>query len=350
MDKTWYSSSMALRDVIGQDGAVKILKNAVLKQKAASAYLFHGPSGIGKRLAAVNFAKALNCTVPAEDGDACGNCLSCKRIKGGLHPDVKEIRPEKGVIKIDEIRTLEEALSLSAYEGSFKVAIVDEAHLMKIEAANAFLKCLEEPPAGSVIILVSSNPERLPDTIRSRCQAIGFKPLSGKDMALLLKDRIKGPDEKMLRTLISLSMGRPGLIIDNSKGGDILKKRQDFLKSLHEMIFPVSKAAKNPSWADKEEIEDFLDSLELFLRDMLVLKTTGREDLLMLGPEVPGELKTLFKTAKEEVIIDCYRGVSDIREGMVYNPNKSILWNYMAGMLKKLLPPTEKRSKQDKYA
>ena len=83
---------------------------------------------------------------------------------------------------------------------------------------------------------------------------------------------------------------------------------------------------------------------------MLVLKATGREDLQLFGLEVPAELKSIFKTAEEEVIIDCYRGVAEIREGLVYNPNKSILWNYMAGMLKKLLPPAEKRSKQDKYA
>ncbi len=336
---------MALKDVIGQESAIKILKSAVLKRKAASAYLFHGPSGIGKRLAALNFAKALNCTAAEGDGDACGSCTPCRRIEGGMHPDVLEVRPEKGVIRIDEIRSLEEALSLSAYEGSFKVAIVDEAHLMKIEAANAFLKCLEEPPAGSVIILVSSAPERLPDTIRSRCQAIGFKPLCGRDMALLLEDRIKEPDKKgkTLQSLIGLSMGRPGLVIGNGKGADILKKRQDFLKALHEMLFSKPGGSKNPVWADKEEIEDFMDGLELFLRDLLVLRTTGREDLLMLGPEVPGELKTIFKTAEEEVIIDCYRGVTEIREGLVYNPNKSILWNYTAGMLKRLLPHPEKR-------
>ncbi len=337
---------MALKDVIGQESAVKILKSAVLKRKAASAYLFHGPSGIGKRLAAVNFAKALNCTAAEGDGDACGRCPSCRRIEGGTHPDVMEVRPEKGVIRIDEIRNLEEALSLSAYEGSFKVAIVDEAHLMKIEAANAFLKCLEEPPAGSVIILVSSASERLPDTIRSRCQAIGFKPLSGKEMAILLEGKT-GPDKKKnkntLQALISLSMGRPGLIIGNGKDADILKKRQDFLRSLHEMLFSKPGSSKSPSWADKEEIEDFMDGLELFLRDLLVLRTTGREDLLMLGPELPEELKSIFKTAEEEVIIDCYRGVTEIRESLVYNPNKSILWNHTAGMLKRLLPLLEKR-------
>ncbi|MDA8088862.1 MAG: DNA polymerase III subunit delta' [Nitrospiraceae bacterium] len=330
---------MALKDVIGQEGAIKILKSAVLNRRAASAYLFQGPSGIGKRLAAVNFAKALNCQKSPDDGDACDSCPVCRRIEEGIYPDVREVRPEKGAIKIDEIRDLEEKLSLSAYEGKFKVAIVDEAHLMNKQASNAFLKCLEEPPSDSVIILVSSNPDRLLDTIKSRCQAVVFKPLSARDMSLLLKDRIKEPD--MLQTLISLSMGRPGLVLEGKAGGSgILKKRQDFLKSLQDML--ISKPGKSPSWADKEEIEEFMDGLEIFLRDMLVMRTTGRENLAMLGPDIPEGLKTFFKTAKEEVIIDCYQGVATLRESLVYNPNKSILWNYTAGMLKKLLPPSKK--------
>ncbi len=331
---------MALRDILGQEGAIKILEGSILNRKVASAYLFQGPSGTGKYFTALNFAKALNCKrrsgregfPPGEDGaaaDACDGCPSCRRIEAGIHPDVAFVRPEKGVIKIEEIRKLEEALSLCPYEGGYKAAIVDDAHLMNDKAANAFLKCLEEPPAGSVIVLASSNPERLPDTIRSRCLALKFKPLSAALMESLLKDRIKDPQKR--KALIGLSMGRPGLAI--GKGGDILKRREEFAKSLLQMLA----GSRNPSWADKEEIEEFMDGLELFLRDIFVLRATGREDFL-LNPAMPEDMKSLGKAANEEVIIDCYQGIAGIKNSLVYNPNKSILWNYTAGMLKRLEP------------
>ena len=337
---------MALKDVIGQESAVKILESAILNHKVASAYLFQGYSGIGKYFTALNFAKALNCTRrPARKGfrageengagaDACDDCPSCGRIEAGIHPDVAIIRPEKGVIKIEEIRKLEETLSLCSYEGGYKAAIVDDAHLMNDKAANAFLKCLEEPPAGSVIVLVSSNPDRLPVTIRSRCLALAFKPLSASLMESLLKDRIKDPEKR--HALIGLSMGRPGLVIEKGgKGGDILKKRQEFVKSLLQML---AGSRGNPSWSDKEEIEEFMDGLELCLRDMLVLRTTGKEELL-LNPALPEKVKSLGKAASEEVIIDCYRGIAGIKNSLVYNPNKSILWNYTAGLLGRLANP-----------
>ncbi len=327
---------------------MEALKSAVLNRKAASAYLFHGPSGAGKFFTALNFVKALNCRRPADfpgveekgpaggkdAADACDHCPACARIEAGSHPDVVIIRPEKGVIKIEEIRKLEESLSFRPYEGGYKAAIVDEAHLMNVRASNAFLKCLEEPPPESVIVLVSSSPERLPETVRSRCLALRFKPLSASQMESLLEDRVKDPEKR--RALIGLSMGRPGLAIES--GEDALRKRREFIKSLMGML----EGSRNPSWSDKEEIEEFMDGLELFLRDALVLNSTGREDLLLgaaPAPGVPGwpeKLKSLGRSAKKEVIIDCYHGVAGIRKSLVYNPNKSILWNYTAGLLSRL--------------
>ena len=328
---------MAFKDIIGQEGAVRILKSAISNGKVASAYLFSGPSGVGKFLAARNFVKALNCKQeqagPAgeKNAEACDACPSCARINEGIHPDVFVLRPEKGVIKIEEIRKLEEALSLCSYEGGYKAAIVDDAHLMKNEAANAFLKCLEEPPAGSVIVLVSASPERLPETIRSRCLQLKFKPLSDEEMESFLKTRIKIKDPEKRRALIGLSMGRPGLATGKD---DVLKKRQEFMKSLQEMLA----GSRNPSWSDREDIEEFVEGLGLLLRDLLVLRATANEELLM-NQALPEKIKSLGKAAKEEVIIDCYHDVAGIRDSLVYNPNKSILWNYTAGMLRKLAVP-----------
>ncbi|MDA8168244.1 MAG: DNA polymerase III subunit delta' [Nitrospiraceae bacterium] len=334
---------MALKDVIGQAGALDVLKSALESGNVASSWLFQGLSGTGKRFAAINFAKALNCNAAHEEAgffsgaektsgtgkDACDNCASCKRIDSGIHPDVTLIGPEKGVIKIEEIRNLEEKLSLRAFEGRFKVAVIDDAHQMKAEAANAFLKCLEEPPEGSVIILVSSNPERLPDTIRSRCIKVNFRPLGERDMEFFLPGA-RCPDASVRKALARLAMGRPGLVM--GKSGEALKERDAFLKSLSAML----SGPGTPTWADRQDIEEFLDRLGLFLRDMLVMKITGNGELL-LNFDMPEKIEAFGKYADAEGIIDCYGKITALKGSLVYNPNKAILWNYMAGVLKKKL-------------
>ncbi|MDH4233479.1 MAG: DNA polymerase III subunit, partial [Nitrospirota bacterium] len=191
---------MSLADIIGQEKAVGMLTGILERQRLAGSYIFSGEPGTGKKLTALNFAKALNCLnyrnalsvmrdgiskknpalstdidknspiPPLEKGgrfDACDKCESCLKIEAGSHPDLKLISPEDRLIKIDEIRLIDEALSFRPFEGRKKVVIVDDADTMNIAAANAFLKTLEEPPEDSVILLISSRPDRLPATIRS---------------------------------------------------------------------------------------------------------------------------------------------------------------------------------------
>ena len=157
---------MSFKDVIGQDKAVGILLRTIQRGRVPSSYIFAGESGIGKKLAALNLAKALNCVGkerspenmgllddaasqsggPDSEIDACDQCSSCLKIDKGIHPDFLMIAPESGQIRIEEIRAIDEALSLKAFEGRYKVVIVDDADTMNQYAANAFLKTLEEPP------------------------------------------------------------------------------------------------------------------------------------------------------------------------------------------------------------
>ena len=170
---------MALREIIGQDRAVKILLRSIQRARIPSSYLFAGEAGIGKKFTAINFAKAVNCLTPPSppltkggDGgvfDACDECYSCRKINAGVHPDFLIISPDAGQIRIEEIRAINDILSYKAFEGRMKVIIVDEAETMNPYAANAFLKNLEQPPEDSLIILISSNPDRMLDTIKSRC-------------------------------------------------------------------------------------------------------------------------------------------------------------------------------------
>jgi DNA polymerase-3 subunit delta' len=129
-------------------------------------------------MTALAFAAALNCR--EMEGGGCGKCRSCMDIQKGTHPDVRVWKREKSVVHIGLIRELITSLSLKSYGEGYKVAILDEAEAMNQEAANSFLLTLEEPPPGSVLILVASNPRKIPETILSRCQRIYFQPLPGE--------------------------------------------------------------------------------------------------------------------------------------------------------------------------
>lgn len=166
-------------NIVGHKRQLKFLENAVADGHLAHGLLFAGPTGVGKHRIAVALAQAMLC----EASTACGNCAQCRAFLAGTNPDYLEISGEAG-IKIEQIRELIFKLSLKAYSGKYKVAVIDCAEQMTIEAANSLLKSLEEPTDKTLIILISSNPNRLPKTIVSRVQKITFGPLRPEELAL----------------------------------------------------------------------------------------------------------------------------------------------------------------------
>jgi DNA polymerase-3 subunit delta' len=158
-------------DIVGQPMAVSILTRA-LAQGASHAYLFHGPAGAGKSEAALAFAAGLVC---ADNG--CGECDTCRRVLSGIHPDVEIVSPEGNFIRKEEITDINMHAVYRPFEARAKVYVLFEAESFNTEAANAFLKTLEEPPSHVHFILVSDRPERLPPTIVSRCQPVVFSPV-----------------------------------------------------------------------------------------------------------------------------------------------------------------------------
>ncbi len=311
---------MALRNIIGQERALRILLGTLKRNRVPSSILLSGDSGIGKRLAAINYAKAVNCLEPA-DFDCCDKCMSCKKIDSEMHPDVSMIVPENDVITIETIRNTQEVISLRPYEGRKKVLIVDDADAMNIYAANAFLKTLEEPPDDSLIILISSNPERLPDTIRSRCVNVRFYPLPVDGCREVASKNI---DPKSIDFVLNLSMGRPGLAVSR----DFIKENEWFMKLLNNMIYEKSKDV----WSDKGEIRAWLDMAFILLRDMAVYKITGSEKDLMLkcqGSKVKGQ--------EIQSILNSYQDMQQVRGLLDFNLNKSITWNYVASIMRTLM-------------
>lgn len=345
---------MSLRDVTGHNKAINILQRTLYKDRIPSAYLFAGESGIGKKFAAINFAKAINCLSRMEANpkseiqelkgetphsalpDACDKCSSCIKIEAGTHPDLLFVTPEKGEIRIDEIRAAEEALSFSPYEGIKKIAIIDDADTMNQSAANAFLKTLEEPPAESLVILIASSPDRLPETIRSRTCRINFAPLSDEDCEGVLKRHLGGPgsggagpktgktEALQIAELVRLSMGRPGLAVSS----DIVKERKYFIGLFMEMV-----NGNGGAWADRGEMEQWLDIACILLRDLAVLKITGDEGQIF-NPAITDYMADKDKADGIKDIIQAFDKLLRLKETMGFNLNAKITWNYMAFFIK----------------
>src|SRR5581483_5266315 len=155
------------------------------------AVLMAGPSGVGKRMTAIAVAQAINCLQPRSSSeferDACGECASCRRIARGVHPDVILVQPgDSGAIKIEQLRSVIDQSQYRPFEGRRRVVIIDEADAATSDAQSALLKTLEEPPPGSIFILVSSMPDALLATVRSRCPRLRFGALSPADVAHVL--------------------------------------------------------------------------------------------------------------------------------------------------------------------
>jgi DNA polymerase-3 subunit delta' len=201
------------RQVKGHDALVASFARAVSRGRLAHAYLFTGPAGIGKRLFATELARALLCeSPPAGRFEACDRCASCSLVGAGTHPDFFSVRrpDDKLEMPIEVVRRLCGDLAMKPARGGRKIAVLDDADDLNEESANAFLKTLEEPPPGSLLILIGASADRQLPTIRSRCQVIPFRPLPEPLVRELLGNDAE-IDTTMIGRLAELSDGSPGL-------------------------------------------------------------------------------------------------------------------------------------------
>lgn len=229
----------AWEQVVGHDWAVALLAGAIAHGRVGHAYLITGPHQVGKRTLARTFAQALNCEAAAGQRP-CGQCRSCRLISAGHHPDLHILEPEVNaratpMIKIEAIRDLQRDLNLSTHEGRYRVAILNQFEAANLNAANAFLKTLEEPPPRVVILLTASDADALLPTIASRCRTINLRPLE----ATLLEDSLMakwGVAPEKAQLLARLADGRIGWAIAANADPQLLQTRQGHLAQLHEAL------------------------------------------------------------------------------------------------------------------
>jgi len=336
-----------LKDIIGQQRALDILRGCIARNRVPHALCFAGDEGIGKRLTAVNFAKALNCR--KEDGDDlfaineepsallelneidnCGVCASCRKIDKGNHPDVIMIAPEGdgGQITVSVIRELQSSLSYKPFEGKWKIAIIDNADRLNQSAANAFLQTLEEPSPESILILISSRPDMLIPTIRSRCQRINFSPLPLDTMSALIEEKAGEFDKEQSLLLSRLSGGKLGYALN----GDLIAQRDRSF----DVLIKLLQTQDEDLWDSREEMEAWFDWCQMWLRDLAVFKATGRTDFL-INRDKENEIKSIISGTALKDILKLAREISNIRGKLNFNLNKQLTLNYTSLLLKKSL-------------
>ncbi len=274
-------------NVIGHDKALEALDRALRSDRTPHAWLFTGPEGVGKLTAALDLAAALNCTAEEKP---CGECQNCRSTLSGNHPDLEVVAPggicdepdhrdhsDSRDLRICQIRRLEKLLSLSPYAGGRRVAIVDAADTLHVEAANAFLKTLEEPPAGSVIILLAEREERLPETVLSRCQQLAFRPVDRETILETLIERGGDPDDAVAIT--AASRGRIGWALQALEDPALLDERSQMLDE----AMRLAHAGRFERFGWAKEAEGRAAGLrERYLRELVIWEGWWR-DLLLLG-------------------------------------------------------------------
>lgn len=204
---------MSFAGIRDQETAVRFVRNILSADRIPNGLLFYGPGGVGKRLTALELAKAVNCR--ERSGDACDTCLPCRKVMSGNHPDIRQVSPSEKtrLIKKAEIDEINELAALRPFESQWRIFIIKDADRMNPPAQNHFLKTLEEPPGQSLFILLSEFPRVLLPTIRSRCQQVRFRALRRKTVKdLLERERDLPPD--LAESIAGIAEGQMSRALD----------------------------------------------------------------------------------------------------------------------------------------
>ena len=291
-------------DICGHGKIVYFLQSSIDSDSVSHAYLLTGPSHLGKETVARKFIASLLCTDKVKNLP-CGGCLNCRQLQSGLHPDFYTVEKEVNIkteklrkeIVIDQIRNLKYKLSQATLFNGYKAALITEAHLMNLSAANALLKVLEEPTKNTVIIILADDLSNLPQTILSRCQVLRFLPVAHSGIKSYL-EKIKVKDADLIARQ---AHGRPGLALNLANDKEFAKASKNNIDS----FFQATTADLNSRLAlvdkivdwDKDEainvskLNSLLETWQTVIRDIILIKSAN-EPLVANAKYLP-QLKEL---------------------------------------------------------
>ena len=330
-------------DVVGHEKAIEVLGRAVEDEARRShAYLFAGPERVGRATVARAFAQALNCTGAAEPGEArlpgddarpCGECRACRMIAEGKHPDVETMnigglcdesehkdhsKDKSQEIRICQVRRLEHVIYRAPFEGRVRVVIVDPADALTAQAANAFLKTLEEPPEHVVMILITAREAMLPETVRSRCRRVAFGGVGREQIEAALRERWEAEPETAAR-LARLAQGRLGWAVDALKDNGALEEREEVLDEIEEVMaggdkerFEYARMLGDRYQRNSNAVRDVLGVWRDWWRDVL-LTASGKEEMALASDR----LDTLRSQASQygvEGAVRALRALQDVQQ------------------------------------
>ena len=264
--------------IAGHERSLEILRRSIAEGRLHHSLLFHGPDAVGKRTTAVALAAVLNCETRGDD--ACGVCVSCRKIEKGVHPDLHYVTLDKTVIPIDAIRKLREEAAYRPFEGRWRVFVIDPADRMSADAQNALLKTLEEPSPTACLVLVTSRLMHLLPTTRSRCAALSFGTMPPSELANHLTGAGLRPGDEAIR-VARLSGGRYGAAVDLDLD-EHESTRDALLAVLHRL------SERHPRAHVLDDLELFGDETAEIQRRLTMLATLVR-DMMVLAGGAPDE-------------------------------------------------------------
>ena len=338
-------------DMVGQDHITKTLKNQVISGRVGHAYLFNGGRGTGKTTSAKILARVVNCLNP-QDGEPCNECEICKEILAGSLTDVVEMDAASNN-SVEDIRTIRDEVNFLPTKAKYRVYIIDEVHMLSTGAFNALLKTLEEPPEHVKFILATTEPQKIPTTILSRCQRFDFKKIPEQDIIKRLKiicteSSIK-IDEEALKIIAVLSEGhmRDAIsILERCSQENLENITVDIVKELVglpslEYINKISRAileydtikalqAIDEVIEDGKDLYNFLWEVIKYFKDILVYKTTNNLKLYSENEII--EIKSLCDITEEERLLEIIYQLSDLENDLKWSSQKTIM--FQTGIIK----------------
>lgn len=291
------------KDIVGQEQIKEHLQNAISMGKISHAYIINGERFSGKEYIAQVFAMALQCE---KDGvEPCQECHACKQALSGNQPDIIRVTHEKpGAISVDDIRTqINGDIAIKPYSSPYKIYIINDAEKMTVQAQNALLKTLEEPPAYAVIILLTSNVNSLLQTILSRCVILHMKPVSDELVKNFLMTQMQVPDYKaeVCAAFARGNIGKAKHLAASEDFEQIEEEALSLLKYIHEMDVTEMAAAIKKISDYKLDIGDYLDILAIWYRDALLFKATKDANHLIFREEFQNIKRVAARTSYEGI-------------------------------------------------